>query len=89
MLFMVIEHFKDTKAIGERFKLRGRMLPESVVYVSSWIDPARDRCFQVMEAPSAAHLEPWVRAWEDLGSFEIVPVLTSKEFWVQRESGAV
>ena len=89
MLFMVIEHFKDTNAIGQRFRAKGRMMPESVQYVASWIDPARDRCFQVMEAPTIEDLEPWVRAWEDLGSFEIVPVLTSKDFWAQRATGAL
>jgi hypothetical protein len=81
MLFIVIEQFKDTRAIGERFRTRGRMLPESVAYLDSWIDPARSRCFQLMEAPSAGHLNPWIAAWNDLADFEVIPVQTSKEFW--------
>ena len=58
MLFMVIEHFRnnDPKPIGERFMLRGRMLPEGVTYHASWIDPAAVRCFQVMEAESVEKL---------------------------------
>jgi hypothetical protein len=86
MLFMIIEHFKDTTAIGERFRAKGRMLPESVAYVASWIDPKTHRCFQVMEAPTAAHLDPWVDAWKDLGTFDIIPVLTSKDFWSQHQA---
>ena len=53
MLFMVIEHFKDIRAISERFKHRGRMLPDGVAYCASWVEPGGTRCFQVMEADSA------------------------------------
>ena len=83
MLLMVIETFRngDTKAIGERFKREGRMLPPDVTYHASWIDEQKMRCFQVMEAPSAAALEPWILQWKDLVEFEIVPVVTSSEFW--------
>ena len=80
---MVIERFKnkDPKPIGERFKRTGRMLPEGVTYHASWIDPIQARCFQVMEAPSSEQLEPWAARWADLADFEIVPVLTSQEYW--------
>jgi hypothetical protein len=84
MLFMVIEHFKDVAAIGERFRTKGRMLPDGVAYHATWIDPARDRCFQVMEAPHEEALRPWLAAWTDLVEFEIVPVVTSAEFWATR-----
>jgi len=81
MLFMIIEHFKDVSAIGERFRAKGRMLPEGVTYQTSWIDPARLRCFQVMEASNTEALRPWLEAWNDLMDFEVVPVVTSAEFW--------
>jgi len=83
MLFMVIEHFKQdgVQAVGERFRQSGRMLPEGVVYHASWMDPAGPRCFQVMEAPDVESLSLWINRWEDLVDFEIVPVLTSLEFW--------
>jgi hypothetical protein len=83
MLFMVIEHFKDgnVKSVGERFKQSGRMLPEGVVYQASWVDPAGGRCFQIMEAPHPDLLNVWVERWRDLVDFEIVPVLTSIDFW--------
>ena len=56
MLFMVIETFKDVRAIGERFKQKGRMLPDGVVYHASWVEPSGARCFQIMEAQDAALL---------------------------------
>ena len=85
MLFMVIEQFKSGKTvlIGERFKLNGRMLPEGVIYRASWVDPASGRCFQVMEAPRPELLRPWMSAWDDLMDFEVIPVVTSAEFWSQ------
>ena len=89
MLFMVIERFKngDPKPIGERFKRMGRMMPDGVVYHASWIDPATARCFQVMEADSIAPLQQWAANWADLADFEIVPVLTSQEYWTRQAAG--
>ena len=88
MLFMVIERFKDGdfKAIGDRFRRSGRMLPEGVIYHASWIDSPNSRCFQIMEAPHRELLNQWIAAWDDLVDFEVVPVQTSAEFWttVQR-----
>jgi hypothetical protein len=83
MLFLVIERFQPNKleAIGERFARDGRMLPEGLVYHASWVDAAGSRCFQVMEAPNQDLLGVWTSRWADLIEFEIVPVLTSAEFW--------
>jgi len=89
MLFMVIERFKaaDPAPIGERFRQKGRMLPEGVVYHASWVDSAGTRCFQVMQAPSPEALDDWTRRWMDLIDFEIVPVVPSSEFWVAKIPG--
>jgi hypothetical protein len=88
MLFMVIERFKngDAQAIGERFARDGRMLPAGVAYHVSWVDSAGGRCFQIMEAEHGDMLEDWVSRWEDLVEFEIVPVVTSAEFWSKRRT---
>lgn len=71
----------DTKAIGKRFARQGRMLPPGVTYHVSWVDAAGGRCFQMMEADREELLANWVSRWDDLVDFEIVPVLTSTEFW--------
>jgi hypothetical protein len=84
MLFMVIERFRDTAAVGERFQRHGRLLPPDVTYHASWLEAKTQRCFQLMEAPSREALEPWARSWIDLMELEIVPVVTSAEFWEGR-----
>ena len=83
MLFMVIERFKNTKLIGERFREKGRMMPEGVVYHASWIEQDGDRCWQLMEAESEEPLRVWASRWADLMEFEFVPVLTSADFWAK------
>jgi hypothetical protein len=81
MLFMVIERFKnrDVKAIYERVEEKGRMMPEGLTYVGSWIESNFDRCFQVMEAEDERLLHQWADQWRDLMDFEFVPVRTSEQ----------
>jgi hypothetical protein len=81
MLFMVIERFKncDAKAVYRRFREKGRMAPEGLTYVGSWIEANFDRCFQLMECDDARLLQRWVLHWQGLIEFEIVPVVPSKE----------
>jgi uncharacterized protein DUF3303 len=86
MLFMVIERFSDEKriAMADRFRWHGRLLPNGVVYQASWIDETGSRCYQVMQAESRALLDEWIARWSDLVDFEVVPVMTSAEFWEKR-----
>jgi len=78
---MVIERYGPGAApdVYRRFRDRGRLAPEGVRYVASWVDLEFRRCFQVMEAESEALLERWMAAWRDLVEFEVVPVRTSDE----------
>jgi hypothetical protein len=80
-LYMVVERFRDGRAepVYRRFRERGRMAPEGLNYVSSWVDEELTTCFQVMEAPDRALLEEWMRQWADLIEFEVHPVMTSQE----------
>jgi Protein of unknown function (DUF3303) len=86
MLFMVIEYFKDNdpRPVGERFKRKGRMLPDDVVYHGSWIDDEGTSCFQLVEAASADRLQLWIDRWSDLVDFEIVPVMSAIDFWARQ-----
>lgn len=88
MLFMVIERFRggDPGAVGRRFREKGRMIPEGsgVAYVASWMTADGGACYQLMESPSRAALEPWLAAWRDLVDFEVVEVKTSADFWAGR-----
>lgn len=81
MLFMVIEQFKNgqTLEIYRRYQEKGRMMPEGLKYVDSWIEVNFNRCFQLMECDDLRLFQEWVLQWQDLGEFEIVPVVPSKE----------
>ncbi len=81
MLYMVTEHFKEGAApeIYRRFRQKGRMMPDGLHYVSSWIDHDFKICYQLMQTDSEALFRRWTENWEDLIQFEIVAVRTSAE----------
>jgi len=87
---MVVEHFPDgaLERVGARFKELGRMLPDGVAYVASWMEAGGARCFQVMEALDRAALDAWIARWSDLVHFEVSPVLASADFWRARDASA-
>lgn len=76
MLFMVIEQFRDGRArpVYERFRERGRLAPEGVDYVNSWVTADLTQCYQVMRIDDRALLDQWITAWSDLVDFELIPV---------------
>jgi hypothetical protein len=77
---MVIETFRHgARPVYERATEKGRMLPDGLVYVDSWIDESLRRCFQLMETDDLALFDEWTAAWGDLAQFEIVPVIGSAE----------
>jgi Protein of unknown function (DUF3303) len=81
MLYMVIEHFRsgDPGPVYRRFREKGRLAPEGLRYVASWVTQDRKHCYQVMETEDPALLHEWTSRWEDLVEFEVVPVITSAE----------
>lgn len=81
MLYMVIERFKNrgARAVYDRAREKGRMLPDGLSYVASWVERDFTRCFQLMETNDTALLKVWADRWCDLVEFEFVPVVTSAE----------
>ena len=81
MLFMVVESFRnqDAKAVYARFREKGRLMPDGISFVASWVTADLSRCFQVMECNDVTLLQRWVAEWSDLVEFEIVPVTVGKE----------
>ncbi len=81
MLYMVVERFKtsDAARIYRRAREQGRMLPDGLTYVSSWVDHDFTVCFQLMETGDETLFEQWTSKWNDLVDFEIIPVRTSAE----------
>ncbi len=80
-LYMVIERFKNGDALPVylRFRDHGRLAPEGLTYVSSWVDHPLACCYQVMETDDRALLDQWMAHWSDLVEFEVHPVITSTE----------
>ncbi|HYN09061.1 MAG TPA: DUF3303 family protein [Vicinamibacterales bacterium] len=81
MLFLVIEHFKDSNPVPvyRRFRDQGRMMPDGLSYVSSWVTQDFAHCYQVMECDSRGPLDEWIGRWADLIDFEVLPVVTSAD----------
>jgi hypothetical protein len=81
MLFMVLERFRDGDAgpVYRRFRERGRLTPDGLTYVDSWVDESLRICFQVMRTDRRELLDEWMMRWSDLVEFEVYPVITSAE----------
>lgn len=81
MLYMIVEHFRnrDPVPVYQRFRDRGRLAPEGLSYVSSWVDEKLERCFQLMETDDRRLLDEWIANWSDLVEFEVYVVMSSSE----------
>lgn len=81
MLFMVIERYRDQDAatIYGRFKDKGRLAPEGLKVVHSWVEANFDRCFLLIECDDPRDMQRWVMGWRDLVTFEFCPVVPSKD----------
>jgi uncharacterized protein DUF3303 len=80
-LYMVIERFKggDAVPVYRRFRDRGRLAPEGLSYVASWVDTKFERCYQLMETHNPKLLDEWIAHWSDIVDIEVHPVITSTE----------
>jgi hypothetical protein len=79
---MVIERFEnnDMVPIYERLRDNGRLLPDGLKYLESWVEPNFSRSFQLMECDDVSLLQEWVLRWRGSGAvFEFIPVVTSTQ----------
>jgi hypothetical protein len=80
MLYMIVEEFRDgPEPVYARFRDRGRMAPDGLSYVASWVTTDGSRCFQVMECDDRSLLDVWMAAWADTVDFTVTPVMTSAD----------
>ena len=88
MRYMVIEHYRHgPKPVYERAASRGRLLPDGLTYVDSWIEESTlTRCFQLMETDDPGLFDAWIADWADIVDFEVIPVVSSPE--ARARSGA-
>jgi len=79
--YMVVEKFRkgDAVPVYRRFRDHGRLMPDGLIYVSSWVDDKLERCYQLMETEDHALLDRWIANWSDIIDFEVHPVISSKE----------
>ena len=71
-MYMVVEYFKNKDAIAvcRRFRDHGRLAPEGLLYISSWVDNKleHDRTLR----------DEGMENWSDLVDFEVHPVHRTK-----------
>ena len=81
MVYVVIEQFRggDPLPVYRRFRDQGRLAPEGLSYVASWVTEDLRRCYQIMECEDRSLLDQWVARWSDIVDFEIIPALTSAD----------
>jgi hypothetical protein len=81
MLIMAVERFKNRNAVAvyRQAMERGRLMPEGLTYVGSWVEANFDRCFQLVETEDARLLQEWAAHWQELIDFEFVPVVENTE----------
>ncbi len=80
-LYMVLERFHDRNPVPvyTRFREQGRLAPDGLRYVASWVSKDLSCCYQVMETPQRKLLDDWIGRWCDLVDFEVVEVVESTE----------
>lgn len=80
-MYMIIERFRggDAVPVYRRFREHGRLAPEGLHFISSWVTQDLSTCFQIMETHDRALLEAWMQRWSDLVEFEVHPVMPSQQ----------
>ena len=80
-LYMIIERFRngDPAPVYRRFREQGRMAPEGLKYISSWVEQDLTTCYQIMQTADRKQLDQWMEKWKDLVDFEVHRVMTSAE----------
>jgi hypothetical protein len=81
MQYVIVERFRDGDPIPvyRRFRDRGRLAPEGLRYVASWVSHDLTVCYQVMECEDRALLDAWMAQWRDIVDFEVIPAISSAE----------
>ncbi len=80
--YMVVERFvAGPRAVYAHAAVHGRMLPEGLTYLDSWVvaDADGDRCFQLMETDDDSLFDVWAQRWAGLVELEVLPVVDSVE----------
>ncbi len=79
--YLIIERFRNGDAVPvyRRFRDLGRLMPEGIEYITSWITADVSVCYQVMATENRELLDEWIANWSDIVDFEVIPVISSAE----------
>jgi len=74
--YVVIENIKPgcLEKVYERFYRLGRMMPDGLFYLNSWLEKNGNRCFQLIETNDSELFPKWTTHWEDLIDFEFIEI---------------
>lgn len=74
--YMVVERFKDGcfDAVYQRHAEHGRLLPDGLNYLNSWVNSETEVCFQLMETSHPELFQVWFEKWCDLVDFELFEI---------------
>lgn len=74
--YMIVERFKDGffDEVYSRYNLKGRMLPDGLYYLNSWVNREKNICFQLMETNDSSLFDSWIKNWSDLTEFEVIEI---------------
>jgi len=74
--YMVVERFKPglMEKNYEVYNSQGRMFPEGLYYLNSWVNAGNNVCFQLMESNDPSLFEEWFEKWEEFVEFELYPI---------------
>jgi len=74
--FIVVEKFKPNclEKNNALWNKKGRMLPEGLYYLNSWVNKEQRICFQLMETNNPELFDEWTNTWKAFTNFEIFPI---------------
>ena len=74
--YMVVEKYKKDcfDKVYERYNNKGRMFPEGLYFLNSWVNQDNAICFQLMESNSEGLFYEWFQNWNDLIDFDLYPI---------------
>lgn len=81
MNFVTIWTFRpaDRDSVIQRFGETGGPAPEGVTMLARWHDVAGGRGFAISETEDPLAMAKWCREWNDIMSFEIIPVVNDEQ----------
>ncbi len=78
--YMCIEYFNEgcLDKIYSRLEQKGRMLPDGLYFINSWVNRSENICFQLMKTHDPKLFDIWMEKWSDLVTFQLFEVQSTQ-----------